>query len=161
MIPWFELLVRWCFQIVMLEKTLGSPLDSKVIKPVNLEGNQPWIFIGKIALWLKLQYLGHLMQWTNSLEKILMLGKIEVKRRRRKQRMRRLYSITDSMDMSSRRRWRTDKPGMPQSVASQSWTPLSDWTKTVTQAYFYTNLLKEKHNWAIKMQSQTQTLWDK
>ena len=42
---------NWCFQTVVLEKTLGSPLDSKEIKPVNPKGNQPWIFIGRLACW--------------------------------------------------------------------------------------------------------------
>ena len=58
----------------MLEKTLESPLDSK-IKPVNPKGNQPRIYIGE--LMLKLQYFGHLMQRAESLKKTLMLGKIE------------------------------------------------------------------------------------
>ena len=59
----------------MLEKTLESPLDSKEIKSVNAKGSQHWIFLE--ALMLKLQYFGHLMWWTNSLEKMLMMGKIE------------------------------------------------------------------------------------
>ena len=66
----------------MLEKTLGSPLDCKEIKPVNPKGHQPLIFTGRINAEEKLQYLGHLMQITDSLEKTLMLGKIEVRRRR-------------------------------------------------------------------------------
>ena len=83
----------------MLEKTFESPLDSKEIKLVNPKGNQPWIFIEELMLRLKLQYFGHLMQRANSLEKTLMLGKTEG-RRRRWQRMRWLDSITNSMDMS-------------------------------------------------------------
>ena len=71
---------NWCFWTVLLEKTLESPLDSKEIQPVNPKGNQSWIFIGRTEL--KLQYFGHLMQRTDSLEKTLMLGKIEGKRRR-------------------------------------------------------------------------------
>ena len=83
-----------------LEKTLESPLDSKEIKPVNPKGNQPWIFIKGLMLKTKLQYLGHLMWRADSMEKTLMLGKIEGKRRRGQQRMRWLDSITDSMDMN-------------------------------------------------------------
>ena len=64
-----------------LEKTLVSPLDSK-IKPVNPQGNQPCIFIEGLTLKLNLQYFGHLKQRSNSLEKTLMLGKIEDRRRR-------------------------------------------------------------------------------
>ena len=79
---------NWCFQTVVLEKTLESSLDSKEIKPVNHKGK------------LKFQYFGHLMQRTDSLEKTLMLGKIEERRRRGQQRMRRLGGIADSMDMS-------------------------------------------------------------
>ena len=83
----------------VLEKTLESPLDSKKIKPVNPKGNQPWIFIGKTDAEVKLQSFGHLMQRTHSLEKTLMLGNIEG-RRRGQQKMRWLHGITDSMDMS-------------------------------------------------------------
>jgi len=58
----------WCFRIVVLEKALERPLDCKEIKPVNPEGNQPWIFIGRTMLKLKLQYFDHLIQRANSLE---------------------------------------------------------------------------------------------
>ena len=67
---------------MVLEKTLESPLDSREIKPVNLKGNQPEYSLEGLMLKLKLQYFGHLMQRADSLEKILMLGKIEGKRRR-------------------------------------------------------------------------------
>ena len=76
---------------MVLEKILESPLDSKEIKPVNPKENQPQIFTGR--LMLKLQYFGHLMQRAD-LEKTLMLGKIEGKRRRGWQRMRWLDSIS-------------------------------------------------------------------
>ena len=64
----------------MLEKTLESPLDSKEIKPVSPKGNQSQKFLE--GLMLKFQYFGHLMQRTDSLEKTMMLGKIEGGRRR-------------------------------------------------------------------------------
>ena len=71
----------------MLEKPSESPLDNKEIKPVSLKGNQPCILIGRTdMLKLKLQYFGYLMGRANLLEKILMLGKIESRRRRRQQR---------------------------------------------------------------------------
>ena len=73
---------NWCFRTVVLDKTLESPLDSKEIKPVNPKGNQLWIFTGRLVLKLKLQYFGHLMPKADSLEKTLMLGKIEGRRRR-------------------------------------------------------------------------------
>ena len=92
-------LKNWYFQTVVLEKALESPLDSKEIKPVNPKRNQHGI-LGGLMLKLKLQYFGHLMQRANSLEKTLMLGKIEGKSRSGWQRMRWLDDITDSMDMS-------------------------------------------------------------
>ena len=88
---------NWCFWTVVLEKTLECPLDCKEIKPVNPKGNQPWIFIGRTMLKLKLQYFGHLLRRTDSLEKTLKLGKIEGRRRRGWQRIRWLDGITDLM----------------------------------------------------------------
>ena len=82
------------------EKTLESHLDCKEIQPVHSEGDQSWEFIGRTDLKLKLQYFSHLMQRADSFEKTLMLGKIEGRRRRGRQRMRWLDGITDSMDMS-------------------------------------------------------------
>ena len=75
-------------------------LDCKEIKPVNGKGNQSWIILEGLMLKLKLQYFGHLMWRTDSLEKTLMLGKIKGRRRRRWQRMRWLDGITDLMDMN-------------------------------------------------------------
>ena len=72
-------LKNWCFQIVVLEKTLESPLGSKEIKPVNPKENQPWVFIGRTDAGAETPILGHLMQRANSLEKFLMLGKMESK----------------------------------------------------------------------------------
>ena len=74
----------------MLEKTLESPLDCKEIQPVHPKG---------LMLKLKLQYSGQLMRRADSLEKTLMLGKIEGRRRRGQQRMRWLDGILNSMDM--------------------------------------------------------------
>ena len=85
---------------MVLEKTLESPMDCKEIKPVNLMEINPDYSLEGLMLKLKLQYFGHLMRRTDSLEKTLMVGKIEGRRRRGQQRMRRLDGITDSMDMS-------------------------------------------------------------
>ena len=79
---------------MVLKKTLESPLGCREIKPVN-----PKYSLEGLILKLKLQYLCHLMQRDDSLEKTLMLGKIEGKRRKGQQRMRWLDSITDSMGM--------------------------------------------------------------
>ena len=83
----------------MLEKTLESPLDCKEIQQVHPKGDQSWVFIERTDAEAELQYFGHLMQRADSFEKTWMLGKIEGRRRRGRQRMRWLDVITDSMDM--------------------------------------------------------------
>ena len=75
-------LKNWCFWTVVLEKTITSPLDCKELKPVNPKGINPEYSLEGLMLKLRLQYFGHLMQRANLLEKTLMLGKIEGKRRR-------------------------------------------------------------------------------
>ena len=84
----------------MLEKTLKSPLDSMEIKLVNLKEINLEYSLEGLMLELKLQYLDYLMQRVNSLKKTLMLGKIEGRRRRGRQRMKWLGGVTDSMDVS-------------------------------------------------------------
>ena len=88
----------WCFWTVVLEKTLESPLDCKEIQPVHQIS--PEYSLEGLMLKLKLQYFGHLIRRTDSLEKTLMLAKIKGRRRRGWQRMRWLVGITDSRNMS-------------------------------------------------------------
>ena len=83
-----------------MKKTLESPLDCKQIKPVNIKEISPDYSLEGLMLKPKLQYFGHLMRRANSLEKTLILGNIEGRRRRGQQSMRWLDGITDSMDMS-------------------------------------------------------------
>ena len=79
---------------MVLEKTLESPLDCKEIQPVHPKGDQSWVFIGRTGVEAETP-----MRRADSFEKTLILGKIEGRRRRGRQRMRWLDGITDTMDM--------------------------------------------------------------
>ena len=124
---------NWCFWTVMLEKILESLLDSKEIQPVNPRGNQSSYSLEGPRLKLKLQYLGHVMQRADSLERTLILGKIEGRRRKGWQRMRQLDGIINTVNMGLsklgeivkyREAWRAVIHGV-----TKSRTRLSDWTE--------------------------------
>ena len=86
---------------MVLEKTVERPLDCKEINKSILKEISPQYSLEGLMLKLKLQYFGHLISRANSLEKTLMLGKIEGRRRSGSQRTRWLDGITDAMEMSS------------------------------------------------------------
>ena len=115
-------LKNWCFQTVVLEKTLESPVDCKEIKPVKPKEINPEYSLERLMLKLKLQYFGHLMRRTDLLEKTLMLGKIEGGRRRGNRGwdgwMASLMQWT-WVWVGSGSWWWTGKPGVLKSMGSQ------------------------------------------
>ena len=123
----FEL---WCWRRLFRVPWTERGSNQSILKEIN-----PDYSLEVLVLKLKLQYFGHLMQRADSLEKTLMLGKTEGRRRRRQQRMRLIDGITNSMDMSlknSGRWWRTGKPGVLQFMGvSKSQTWLNNWTATL------------------------------
>ena len=134
-----------CFWIVVLEKMLESPLDNREINPVNPEGNQPEYSLKGTILKLKLQYFGHLMQRTNSSERLWCWERFKAerkeddKKKRGWQRMRWLDRVTGSMDMSLSRLQELVIEGKAWRAAvhrvTKCWTGLSNWTDLKSEHY--------------------------
>ena len=125
---------NWCLQTVVLEKTPESPLDSKEIKPVNLEGNKPWILHRRTDAKGETRVFGlsDVKSWL--IGKVPDLGKIKVRRKRERQSLRWLDGTTDARDMNlgklqeivrDREAWHAAVHGV-----AKSWTQLSDRTTT-------------------------------
>ena len=149
---------NWCFQIVVLEETLESPLDCMEIKPVNPEGNQPWIFIGRTDAEAEAPVL-----WPpdgKSHWKRLLLGKVKDKRRKGWQRVRWLDSITNSMDMNlSKLQEMVEDRGWPAAVhgVSKSRTWLSNWVNNSIWLLLYTTPTTV-YNFMVVLQTSCQEL---
>ena len=141
-------LKNWCFWTMVLEKTLESPWGCKEIQPVHLKGDQSWVFSGWTDAEAETPILWPPDGKNWLILKILMLGKIESRRRRGRQRMRWFDGITDSMEMSlnslqelvtDREVWHAVIHGVAKSQTRQSnWTELnlvSKKRKTITLIY--------------------------
>ena len=129
----------------MLEKTLKSPLEIKETNQSILKEISPEYSLEGMMLKLKLQYFGHVMPRVHSLEKTLMLGKIEGGRRRGRQRMRWLDDVTDSLDVSLSKIWEMVKDRKAWGCCSQ-WDPKeSDTAEQLNNSVRFNSILEECH----------------
>ena len=141
---------------MVLEKTLKSPLDCREFQPVHPKGDQPWVFIGRTDVEAKTPILWHLTLRADSLEKTLILGKIEGRRTRRQQRMRCLDGWLDGHGfgwtltlwtwvwVDSENWWWTGRPGVLRFMGSQrirhDWVTKLNWTELKSTYCLLTDL---------------------
>ena len=149
-------LKNWCFWTVVLEKTLESPWTARRPNQSILKEISPGYSLEGLILNLKLQYFGHLMRRADSLEKSLMLGKTEGRRRRGWQRIRWLDGITDTTDMGlgglrelvmDREAWRVTVHGVTKSqIRLSNWTELNTTKQVLTRPNYlnYTDYVSQR-----------------
>ena len=146
---------NWCFRVVVLEKTL----ESLGLQGAQNSQSQLWIFIGRSDAELTLQYFGYLMQRAQLTGKDPDAGKDWRQEEKEQQRMRWLYNITDSMDMSlsklqetvkNREVWHAAVHGI---TKIQTW--LSDWTTTKVTLFYY----EKRQTWRFKREGRYRYAW--
>ena len=143
-------LKNWFFPVAVLRRLLRVPWNARRSNQSILKKTQSWILLEGLTLKLMLQYFGYLMQTADSLEKTLMLGKIEGRRRRGQQKMRWLDGTSDSMDMSlSKLQERVkDRESCCATVhrVAKSWTWFADWTTPTRHQIFLVSFVSKRDN---------------
>ena len=146
------------FELWRWRRLLRGPWTARRSNQSILKEISPGCSLEGLMLKLKLQYFGHLMWRADSFEKTLMLGKIEGRRRRERQRMRWLDGITDSMDIGLgglRDWWWTGRPGVLRLTGSRSQTWLSDWIELKDYHTKWSKSDRNKyHNYPLHVESK-------